>query len=606
MTALLTTAVLLSFRSFSFSSVREESQMAAQIVKVALTEQMLKGVIEHREDFYARLLHIPGLSNIHVSRSQKVIDQFGPEKGPERPLSEEEKKVMTTGTPHEKTQEGDRVLFQHTIPYKASVAGAVNCMKCHHVSEGDILGTITLTMDLTERRNKAILSVILLLGLIITFGIALIFFLRRLLNPIVKTTVELKESVSKAEHGDFSGRLDGAGDDEIGDITQQTNRLMATLEKSIGTISKEIEGLSGQNTGHANGNQLEHTVDVVHSMVQAMQFKQMVENDRNLEDVFVRLRQVLKEHFALKRFSLYEVGAKKKKMNVVFVEGLPAENEIWCDADILVDSEICRAKRTAQGVSSIVEDNICPAFCGNRIQDNQHLLHVCIPLILGGSVGGVLQIIFSAKDRMKIIGKLSTIRTYLNEIAPVIETKRLMKSLHESSMRDAMTGMYNRRFLEEYVETLAASVSRRNTQVGVMMCDVDFFKQVNDTLGHETGDSVLKGVAEILKKEVRTSDLAIRYGGEEFLILLVDASEEKALEVAERIRNTLEEHSFPTSSGPLKKTLSIGISMYPADTDGFWECVKFADVALYKAKETGRNKVLRFKPDMWEATEGKY
>lgn len=112
-------------------------------------------------------------------------------------------------------------------------------------------------------------------------------------------------------------------------------------------------------------------------------------------------------------------------------------------------------------------------------------MHVCIPLMLSGSVGGVLQIIFTKSEAAHVKKILPTLRGYLAEAAPVVETKRLMQSLKEASMHDPMTGLYNRRFLEEYLDTLMSGVERKKTTLGILMCDVDFFKQVNDTLGHD-------------------------------------------------------------------------------------------------------------------------
>jgi diguanylate cyclase (GGDEF)-like protein len=199
-----------------------------------------------------------------------------------------------------------------------------------------------------------------------------------------------------------------------------------------------------------------------------------------------------------------------------------------------------------------------------------------------------------------------TLRTYLDEAAPVIDAKRLMQSLKDAAMRDPMTRLYNRRFLEGYLDTLLATVHRQKSSVGILMCDVDFFKQVNDTFGHDTGDKVLIAVAEILKRAVRGSDLVIRFGGEEFVVLLMGADEDRTMSIAEKVRATMETQVFQTSAGPLKKTISLGVSMFPQDGEAFWACVKFADVAMYQAKETGRNKVLRFTRDMWKESDGSY
>ncbi|MBI5212880.1 MAG: GGDEF domain-containing protein [Nitrospirae bacterium] len=110
--------------------------------------------------------------------------------------------------------------------------------------------------------------------------------------------------------------------------------------------------------------------------------------------------------------------------------------------------------------------------------------------------------------------------------------------------------------------------------------------------------------SNILKKVVRGTDMVVRFGGEEFLVLLLDIKTEDAIEVAEKIRQMVEEMKIKVSNGFIQKTISIGVSEFPADTQNFWEAIKFADVALYKAKERGRNKVIRFSAEMW--AEEKY
>jgi diguanylate cyclase (GGDEF)-like protein len=200
--------------------------------------------------------------------------------------------------------------------------------------------------------------------------------------------------------------------------------------------------------------------------------------------------------------------------------------------------------------------------------------------------------------------KIKKSQQYIQEAQPVLEAKRIMRAFKESSIRDGLTDIYNRRFLEETSETLVSGILRRKTSLGLLMCDLDFFKEVNDKYGHDTGDKVLKATAEVIKKSVRTSDLVIRFGGEEFLVLLIDIHPETSIEIAEKIRITMEQTKVSITGGAISKTISIGVCEFPQDTQSFWEAIKFADVALYKAKETGRNKVIRFASDMW--TEDRY
>jgi len=218
-------------------------------------------------------------------------------------------------------------------------------------------------------------------------------------------------------------------------------------------------------------------------------------------------------------------------------------------------------------------------------------------------VGSVVQLLAGPADQQTLQDKTPFINVYLREAAPVLETKRLMESLRDSTLQDPMTGLHNRRFLEEYVDTLVANVQRKSAHVAILMLDLDYFKMVNDTYGHDAGDAVLKALSTVLKQSVRASDLVIRYGGEEFLIILVDSAGEAADRVAESIRLAVEGLKVKVGTIELCKTISIGISDFPANSETFWQAVKFADIALYQAKEQGRNRVIRFKPSMWADTK---
>jgi diguanylate cyclase (GGDEF)-like protein len=134
--------------------------------------------------------------------------------------------------------------------------------------------------------------------------------------------------------------------------------------------------------------------------------------------------------------------------------------------------------------------------------------------------------------------------------------------------------------------------------LALVMCDLDSFKEMNDIHGHQIGDAALREAVRVITVSVRHSDFVIRMGGDEFLALLSDTSEDKALEVAERIRSSLEANRFKVAGRELKLTLSLGVSVFPEDSDDFDECMKFADTALYRAKEAGSNLVVRFSENM--------
>ncbi|MDX8404302.1 MAG: GGDEF domain-containing protein, partial [Mariprofundaceae bacterium] len=183
---------------------------------------------------------------------------------------------------------------------------------------------------------------------------------------------------------------------------------------------------------------------------------------------------------------------------------------------------------------------------------------------------------------------------YLRVAAPEIETKRLTRRLKETTLRDALTGMYNRRFLDEFTSNLESSVDRSKSSLGVMMCDIDYFKKVNDERGHASGDMVLAEIPGFFHEIVRGNDLVIRYGGEEIVVILMNSDGKHTVEVAERIRKRIESHTMKDGNGSFSITISIGVNLYDGEHGSLSSAIQQADEALYRAKDSGRNRVILF------------
>jgi diguanylate cyclase (GGDEF)-like protein len=173
------------------------------------------------------------------------------------------------------------------------------------------------------------------------------------------------------------------------------------------------------------------------------------------------------------------------------------------------------------------------------------------------------------------------------------ELSEINAFLAERANRDGLTGLYNHRYFQEALARETALCARHGRVLSLIFGDVDHFKQFNDRNGHQAGDRVLCGIAEILRKSIRKTDLVARYGGEEFVILLPDTGKEKAQEGAERIRAVIESHPFPggESQPGGKLTLSMGLCSFPEDGREAGALIRAADRALYRAKEEGRNTV---------------
>jgi diguanylate cyclase (GGDEF)-like protein len=186
----------------------------------------------------------------------------------------------------------------------------------------------------------------------------------------------------------------------------------------------------------------------------------------------------------------------------------------------------------------------------------------------------------------------STIRHAVLSSADRLNTlQRENEQLWELSFRDALTGLFNRRYSQEVGAMLFARAKRYGEQLHVLMLDIDRFKLVNDKLGHPVGDEVLKAVAAILANQVRTSDVATRYGGEEFLVFLIQTEPEVVQFIANRIRDAVSAYPFP--GVPWQLTISIGVAGIKAD-DTLTSLVDRADKYLYASKRGGRNRVTGF------------
>lgn len=168
------------------------------------------------------------------------------------------------------------------------------------------------------------------------------------------------------------------------------------------------------------------------------------------------------------------------------------------------------------------------------------------------------------------------------------------KRLSELSLTDPLTGAYNRRALDTFLKARLAESSRHDIPVSCLMFDIDHFKNVNDSHGHDGGDRVLKEVTHLVRVLCRQEDAVIRYGGEEFLIMLLHTSREGAAIFGERLRENVESHDFRVDGGTVKITISAGISSHPEDLDAAdpEQMIKRADNRLYQAKHDGRNKVV--------------
>ncbi|MGE4299446.1 MAG: diguanylate cyclase [Desulfovibrionaceae bacterium] len=312
-------------------------------------------------------------------------------------------------------------------------------------------------------------------------------------------------------------------------------------------------------------------------------------------EVYEQVSYVFQKDFGITKYVLFEVDPDTE-MSLVAVDKMPSIP--LCKREVVLAGDICRARRVAEDVVSFYNPKLCPYFnC-----DHTSEVRCCLPMVMGGQVGAVFSFLAPRREwDEKVRPLLPVVRKYLDECAPVLSSLRLLKVTKEQALRDPMTHCHNRRFLDEFITKYEPLSEREHRKTGFLMADLDFFKEVNDKYGHESGDAILKQVVAIMQGSVRRSDLVIRYGGEEFLMLLQDVKPGMSEQVAEKIRSGVEQHLFNLPDGRgIHKTISLGVAEYPDDAMALYKAIKFADVALYEAKNTGRNRVVRFHKDLWK------
>ena len=260
---------------------------------------------------------------------------------------------------------------------------------------------------------------------------------------------------------------------------------------------------------------------------------------------------------------------------------------------------ICRTFKPGEGIAGRVLET-GKSIVSSRVSGDEDFLDAsgsfvdsiaCVPMRVYGDIIGVINVTNSIDGTEFSPEEVALIEAIGDQAAVAINKAQLW----EMAVTDSLTGLFIRRFMLSKLNEELTRARRYKHNICVAMIDIDHFKRVNDTYGHETGDAVLQHVASLLKKDVRNVDYVGRHGGDEFLLILTETSKEGSLSAVERMRHDMEVN--PHESGPAV-TISIGLATFPDDGRTVEELIRAADCALYRAKETGRNRVVPYAPDM--------
>ena len=259
----------------------------------------------------------------------------------------------------------------------------------------------------------------------------------------------------------------------------------------------------------------------------------------------------------------------------------------------------CRSFKAGEGIAGRVFLNAKPIVVNNIKEDgvfvDSHASYVrsiaCIPMVVFNEVIGVINVTNKRHGKEFTDDDVEMLKAVADQAAVAINKAQLW----DMAVTDSLTGLYVRRYFMVKLQEELLRAERYTNILSILMADLDGFKNVNDTYGHDAGDRVLKTIGQFLQQNIRDVDVVARYGGDEFVIMIPEAAQDSAYILSERLRKQFSELKFENLP---QITISLGIATYPSDGPELEDLIKKADSAMYAAKRAGRNKVVKYTPDI--------
>jgi len=308
---------------------------------------------------------------------------------------------------------------------------------------------------------------------------------------------------------------------------------------------------------------------------------------RTLDEAYGVLAKYANQLFPEDNGALYIMDAERHLLDLVSFWG-----DFWSQGDSITPDDCWGLRR---GKMHVFKDSLKDVPCAHLCETGPYHYY-CLPLIARSETMGMLHMRVTippdpSTAESTLRAKEQLLESMGEHMALAIANLSLREQLHTLSTRDPLTGVFNRRFMEETLLREVSQARRAKRPLGVIMLDIDHFKRFNDTFGHEVGDLLLKEVGKLLARETRGGDVVCRFGGEEFVLLLPGASLLDSGKKAEALRRSIEGLSIQHGDRLLSVTVSLGVTVWPDGGDDGETLLRSADQALYDAKESGRNLV---------------
>lgn len=416
------------------------------------------------------------------------------------------------------------------------------------------------TMQESERVIRRML--ILGVGVAILLVMVSILLARLVSQLIVQPVMQLVRASEQVGAGDFDPALLPQLDNEFGILSRSFDRMTAALRRE----RAEFASLN--------------------------KFLQAGTQCTSEMEVYNHLLHSLNERFAPRQVIIFKLHPEENFLEpAVSLAPLPSQSR---NCALIEEAYNCKAVRT--GRHFVVNDVGAEPLCPSGFALPKEGSYLCGSLIAGGIIIGAVRL--ETTKNYWTQEKLRLLESYLSGAASVLSNLSLLDTMKQRANVDVLTGLYNRRFLEDYARKLLAMARRRQEPVSVMMIDLDHFKTFNDVYGHEMGDRVLREFAKTITGTMRETSLAARFGGDEFVVLLPDTGPEACLLVAERLRQAVTRMQVPsgTEKSLPQVTVSLGIAVFPEHGHSLAEVLQASDTALYESKRAGCNSTTIYSP----------
>ncbi|MDD5716169.1 MAG: GGDEF domain-containing protein [Sulfuricurvum sp.] len=563
-----------TFRYLGIHAAESRAQLSGVIVREALTSHMIAGSSEYQEQLLKQIEKVDGVKATWVVRSDSLVRQYGRGTHPQEPRDDLDRNVLRDGNERETISGAlfTDTLYRLTIPYVATDKGKIDCLSCHDAKAGDVLGVVSIEIEINDIKTLGLIASVLITILFIAAIFYLLKSVRRYVSSYQDTLEGVSVAMEKAEEGDYSHRVKPSEGNNGYSALMWTNSVMekfdATLKDSTHKLTKLVQ------IDKPNSDALYTLQKGINQLYEVENFRNAIEKDQTTDEVYGRIAALLRNRWGVGDFNIFEINPLNKKTSMIH-----SEKVLLCDA-----ASGCRADRANRKIDSTEYEGSCPKM----IDPNAHYL--CHNYPITDDLDIVISLVcYDERELTKMRSIFGELGNYINAARVQIINKKLQDTVRI----DSLTQLYNRVYLEELCQIMNDQSRRKVIPCGVLMIDMDQFDAINQAYDKEVGDEVIKAMARNIQECLQPGDILIRYGIDTFAVVLYDYDAAQTVEMAEMIRLSFKK-KIRINTYAILKTVSIGISFFPQQTDDMIEAIEWSKRALLEAKHKTGNCSLVF------------